>query len=398
MPATLTTVNAITKEIYQGKIQSQLNNEAVAWKRIERSSDGVESQVGGKYVTFPIKVRRNQGLGYRNELEQLQNGGQAGYDSVRVGLHYGYGRLRLSGQVMELADSNYQAFASAMDLEMNGIKDDILKDTNRVIYGDGTGRMAVTTGAVGAGGNTVTVDDTRWLEVGSQIDIVSTAGVVRVADRQVTAINLTTKVVTFSGAASVGAGAATDLVVRQGNFNREPNGLRSIVTATGTLFNVDPTVTAQWAAIVNANGGVNRALSEGLMIQMTDQTRINGATTTLILTSLGVRRAYFNLLTQQRRYTNTQEFAGGVRGLAFNNGREIPVVEDPDAPGNTMYFLDEKSIKIYRDSDWSWLNRDGTIWKWVHDFDAYEAILKQYWEVATQKRNANAVLQDITEG
>lgn len=397
MPATLTTVNAITKEIYQGKLQNQLSNEAVAYKRIERSSEGVESQVGGKYVTFPLKVRRNQGIGYRNELEQLQNGGQAGYDSVRVPLRYGYGRLRLSGQVMELATANYQAFANAMDLEMNGLKDDILKDTNRIIYGDGLGTITTTPVATGAG-NTATVADTRFLEVGSQIDIVSTAGVTRVADRQVTAINQTTKVITFSGAAYAGGGAIGDLVVRQGNYGREPQGLRSIVANTGTLFNVDPTVQALWAATVNGNAGVNRALSEGLMIQLTDQVRVNGGKTSLILMSLGVRRAYFNLLTQQRRYTNTKEFAGGMTGLAFNNGTEIPVVEDPDAPANTVWFLDESSFKIYRDADWSWLNRDGSIWKWVHDFDAYEAIMKQYWEVATNKRNANAVLQDVTEG
>jgi hypothetical protein len=127
MPASLTTVNSITKEIYTGKIQTQLQNETVAIKRIERSSEGVTSEVGGKYVTFPIKVTRNSGIGYRNELEQLQAGGQQGYSSVRVGLKYGYGRVRLSGQLMDLADSNTQAFASAMDEEMNGLKEDIQK-------------------------------------------------------------------------------------------------------------------------------------------------------------------------------------------------------------------------------------------------------------------------------
>ena len=71
MPSTLTTVNTITKEVYQGTIQDQLQNETVGLKRIERTSEGVESQVGGKYVTFPIRVRRNQGIGSRNELEAL---------------------------------------------------------------------------------------------------------------------------------------------------------------------------------------------------------------------------------------------------------------------------------------------------------------------------------------
>ena len=66
MPATLTTVNAILKEVYEPKIQD-LQHDAVALKRIEKSSDGVISEVGGKYVTFPLHTRRNSGIGARNE-------------------------------------------------------------------------------------------------------------------------------------------------------------------------------------------------------------------------------------------------------------------------------------------------------------------------------------------
>src|SRR5436190_16869847 len=114
MPATLTTVSAILKEVYEDDIREQLDNGAVALRRIEKSSEGVESQVGGKYVTFPIKTRRNQGIGARNEMELLPVAGQQGYAAARVGLKYLYGLVRLSGQTIELADSNYQAFASAL--------------------------------------------------------------------------------------------------------------------------------------------------------------------------------------------------------------------------------------------------------------------------------------------
>jgi len=388
----MATVDAITKEVYQGKIQNQLQEEAVGYKRIVRTSSGVESQVGGKYVTFPLRVRRNHGIGYRNELEQLQAAGQQGYISVRVPLKYGYGRVRLSGQTMELASENYQAFANAMQLEMDGLKGDILKDTNRVFYGTGLGTLATVTAD---GANTFTVANAQYLEVGMQVDVVAPGtGVATLSNRQITAIN--GLVVTYDGAD--GTTVATNIVVRTGNWNREPQGLSSIVAATGTLFNVDPTTQPLWKSVVNANGGTPRPLSEGLMIKLTDDVRVNGGKTSLILTSLGVRRAYFNLLSQQRRYTNTKEFAGGLTGLAFNNGREIPVVEDPDAPPGTAWFLDEDKFKIYRDKDWSWLQKDGSIWKWVHDYDAYEAVLKQYWELGISQRNAQGVLQDITEG
>lgn len=395
---TLTTVNNIMKEVYQGRIQDQLQNEVVGIKRIERSSRGVTSEVGGKYVTFPVRVKRNPGIGYRNELEQLQNPGYQGYASVRVGLKYGYGRVRISGQTMELAKTNAQAFANAMDYEVNGLKNDIAKDVNRIFYNNGTGFLCTAS----TSGTTVNYIDTlsaQWVNIGDVVDVVNGSGTVQgAAGRTVTAIDRTSSPnrVTFDGAA-VSPAAGWGLV-RTGNYNKEPQGLSSIVAASGALFNIDPASEATWKATVNSNSGTNRALSEGLMIKVTDDVRVQGGTTSLILTSLGVRRAYFNLLTQQRRYTNTQDFAGGLRGLAFNNGREIPVVDDVDAPINKMWFLDESSFTIYRESDWSWLDTDGSVWKWYRDYDAFEAILKSYWEIGINRRNANGLLSDITEG
>jgi hypothetical protein len=134
------------------------------------------------------------------------------------------------------------------------------------------------------------------------------------------------------------------------------------------------------------------------MIKNTDTIRTKGGKTSLILYSLGVRRAYFNLLSQQRRYPSTTKFDGGFSGLAFNNGREIPCVEDVDCPANTLYGIDESSLKVYREKPWSWMDRDGGLWKWVNGYDAYEAILYQYWELGVNTRNANFKIADITEG
>lgn len=394
MPATMTTVEAITKEIYEGDIQSQMHSETVALKRIERSGNGIRSEVGGKYVVFPIKTRRNSGIGSRNELEQLPAAGQQGFARGTVSLAFDYGRVRVSGQVMDLADTNFQAFSDAMELEMSGLKDDLAKNANRQVYGTSVGTLATVTAD---GVNTVTVDSVKHLEVGFQIDIVVAAnGTVKAANRQITAINDTTNVVTYDGADATAV--AGDVLVRQGNWNREVHGFESIITATGSLFGIDPTVEPLWKATVDDNGGTPRALSESLMITMTDRVRAHGGKTSLILTGLGVRRAYFNLLSTQRRYTNTKDFEGGFTGLAFNNGREIPVVEDLDAPDETMYFLDESKITVYQDHDWEWMKRDGSIWKWVTDYDAYEAVNNKYWQIATKQRNAHAVLKDLIEG
>lgn len=400
MPATLTTVSALLKEVYEPRIRKQLEDSQVALKRIEKSSEGVVSEVGGRYVTFPIRTRRNAGIGARNELEALPAAGQQGFAAARIGLKYLYGQIRLSGQTMELADSNYQAFASALDSEVEGIKNDVAKDQNRQVYGNGTGTIATVTAD---GANTVTVDYARRLQLGAQIDIIdgTTLGnpnpTVKVSNRQITAINLSTNVVTYNGAD--GTLVAGDVIVRTGNVNREWTGLAKIANNTGTLYDIDPAVESVWAAEVDSNSGVNRALSEGLMINLADRIAMNGGDTSVILTSLGVRRAYFNLLSQQREFSNTKEFTGGFTGLAFTTDRgEIPVVSDPDCPPNTMYFLNEKEITLYREKDWSFMNRDGSMWQRVIGYDAYDATLYQYSEIGCHRRNSQGVIKDITEG
>lgn len=400
MPATLSTVSAILKEVYEDDIREQMDNGAVALKRIEKSSEGVSSEVGGKYVAFPIKTRRNQGIGARNELEALPVAGQQGFAGARVGLKFLYGLVRLSGQTIELADSNYQAFASALDAEMDGLKTDLLVDQNRQVYGDGTGAIGV---CVSDGANSAVVKDVLYFQQDMQVDIVdgttltNPSPTIKASNRKITAINTATNTVTYDGAdATVVAG---DIFVRTGNVNREWTGFSKIATNTGVLYNVDPAVEPVWKAVVDSNGGTNRALSEGLMINMVDSIRANGGKTTAIFQNLGVRRAYFNLLSQQRKFVNTKEFAGGFTGLAFTTDQgEVPVIVDIAAPKNKQFYINEDEITLYREKDWSFMDRDGSKWQRVIGYDAYEATMYQYSELGCHRRNSQGQIQDITEG
>jgi len=396
MPATLTTVQAITKEIYGPRIVETLDDEVVLSKRIEKTSRGVVSEVGAKYVTFPLRVRRNQGIGYRNENEQLQAAGQQGYVSVRVPLRYGYGRVHVTGQTMDLVDENFNAFADAMTREMEGLTEDLVKDVNRIMYGNGRGVLATLT-STPAASLTFTVANTQYLELGMVVDIYDLTGLDVEDTAQITNIvGLTVTVATV-----VTADGAGRVLVRTGNAEKEPQGLASIVNnAAGLLFNLDGSVEPKWNSTVNANGGVPRPLSEGLMILMCDDIRrAGGGKPTAIFSDLASRRAYFNLLSQQRRFNEPKKYDGGLVGLAFHYGaREIPVVEENDAPPGIMWFLREDRFTIYRDKPWHWADRDGSIWKWVANFDAFEALTKQYWEFGVDARHSHGKLADILAG
>lgn len=399
MGATLSSITPYLKEVYQGRIREQLNSETKTLKRITRSGAGVTSEIGGKYVTFPVHTRRNSGIGSRNEMEALPVPGQQGHAAARVGLKYAYGGLQITGQAIALSDSDAKAFAKVLDDEINGLKDDVKKDMNRQIYGNGSGRIGTVITA-GTGVNTVAVSDARLFQIGALVDLVTLPSTVVAAARTVTAIDVAAKTVTLSGATFTAA--VGQIIVRNGSLGREITGLEAIVSNTGTLYNIDPTVEPEWTAEVDANGGTTRALTEGRMIEMADRIRTRGGKTTVIFQSLGLRRAYFNLLSQQRQVVNEQKFTGGFTGLAFTtDDGEIPVVADVDAPLNTQWFVNEEALTFYRDEEWHWLDRDGSMWKQVRDangdYDAYYARLVEYHELGTDRRNTHGKITDLTE-
>lgn len=397
MGATLTTATNILKEIYEPRIREQLQNWQKTSKRIEQTSEGVTSEVGGKYVVFPIHVKRNHGIGARLEMETLPVAQNQGYARAQVGLSYQYGAIRISGPTMELAQSNFQAWASVMDEEVNGVQRDLAKDFNRQVYGTSVGVLATVTGA----NTTVTVPstNTQYLEVGMLIDIYDSTGTTLKTQANGNTIVSIVKNTNF--VLDVAPGVATvntDIVVRRGSLNREIIGFSQIVDDTAPVYNINPATEPVWKSVINANGGTPRALSEGLMIKMVDDVYTNGGNTTAIFTTLGVRRAYFNLLNQQRRYTNTQDFEGGFKGLAFttDNG-DVPVISDVDCQPNRMYFMNEKELKIYRESDWGFMDRDGSKWQRVIGIDAYDATLYKYCQLGTHRRNSHGVIKDVTE-
>jgi len=396
--ATLTTANAILKEIYEGNVNDQLASERVAMKRIERTAEGTTTNaVGGKYVTFPVRTSRNHGISYRAENVALAAAGRQGLKAAQENLKYGYQRVRLTGQLIDLAESDRQAFTSAMDMEMEGAKNDILKDENRIFYGHldaaiASGIKAKVT--ANSAGTTITVDTTDWIEEEMMIDVTA-AGTPVAGGTNVRVVTVDTAT-TFTVATAVTGALIGNYVSRTGNYNNEPHGINRIVDSTGSLHGLDPATTSKWKSVED---GATTTLVELAMIARVDDIRkAGGDIPTLILTSLGVRRSYWNLLTSLRRYNEPKQFDGGLTGLSFMYGeKDLPVVADPDAPIKTMFFLNEKELKIWRDKEWSWQQRDNSVLHWVTDFDAWEAWIKQYWQLGTHQRNAHGKFTNITE-
>lgn len=402
MPGTsMASITGLLKEVYEPQIVNQLYDDAIGWKRIVSSSEGVTERAGGKYVDFPIVVGRNQGISYRNEEEELGDPGRGQYSEVHVELKYGYGRGRLSGQTFELADGNPQAFSTAVDTEMDLLKDAIKRDQNRIFYGDGSGLITPVSTNMGGNGLAFVVTDPFFLQTEMDIDLLTmsngtplTAG----TNRTISAINRTTRTVTVEADSAPFNATTTEGVYRRGNYEREPEGLASIVDDAGILYGVDPASVDEWRA-VDINHGA--PISESVMIRACDEVFQRGGKVSAIFTTLGVRTAFHELLAQQRRFTDDKEFNGGLVGTPFNySGRVIPIVADPDlrpgTSGDLMYFLQEDAFKFYHTGDWKFIDRDGSMFRMVRGYDSYEFVMRRYWQLGVKRRNVHAVIRGVT--
>lgn len=414
MPASLGTADAILKEVYEPRIQRTMNDDCPLVQTIDTSKEGVEKErgtIGGRYVKFALHVSRNTGIGARKEAEDLPTPGNQGYITAQVNLAYLYGSIQATGQLEELAEGGDDSFVNALTDEVDRISTDLKVDLNRQLWGDGTGKLGITS-TVGASttAQLATVADARNFQIGEYVDVFTTANfasnvagtpAAAKASVYVTAIDIVTGIITVSASVTF---ANLDVFTRNGSVAREVIGLSAIVADSGTLYNVNPTTQPMWKSVVDHNSGTPRAISEGLMTLQHHKVRTNGSKTTDIFFGFGVSRAYQNLLSQQRMVVNTTEVKGGTSGMAFTTtSGGIPLHEDWTAPPGTMWGLNTNELKVYHEKDWSWLERDGKMWQRIYGTngigkDMKAATMYRYMQLATRKRNAHWLIKDIIEG
>ena len=403
----LTFASEAIKLVY-GDLHEQLRDKNPALQLIEASSANITKN--GKEVIFDTHIGRNQGIGARGIREKLPLAGAQKYKQAHLYLTNLYGSIEVDGQLFEQASEDYQSFINIVDNEIKGLRKDLANDLNRQVYGDGSGKLAVVSAQPSS--TTLTVDSVHFLEEGMTFDVVDpTTGVKQqsgaASSLEIVGINETTNVITVTGTlgtftTNINAG---DILVRSSNgvnsFGKEWTGLGAIVKASGELHEIDPATYPIWKATeqtLGVPGTSTGTLTELALINLVQKVDKKGGDVDVMLASPGVFNAYWDLLQGLRQFTNGATLEGGQRAFTFDAvGKPIKFVSDYAAPKGTVYALSSKEIVVNRKKDWSWMDRDGSMWSRVADTDAYEARYYQYSQLGTYRRNAHAVLSNITE-
>ena len=395
----LTFASEALKLVY-GDLHMQLRDKTPALDFIQSSASNITRN--GKEVVFDTHVGRNQGIGARDVREKLPTAGAQKYKQAHLYLKNLYGSIEVDGQLFEQAAEDYQAFINVVDNEIKGLRRDLAVDMNRQIYGDGTGTLGVVAAAATAS-LTVEFDDVHWIDYGMVVDVLDASGAFAQLHNEVSVVSVdtATSVVTFDTAVTVAVG---DIIVRASNstnsYGKELTGLGAIVSSTGALHEIDPADTPVWASteVTLGSAGTPGTLTELDLISLVQKVDKQGGDVDVFLASPGVYNAYWNLLQSFRQFTNTASLTGGQRSFTFEAlGKPIKFVSDYAAPKGTLYALSSKELVLNRKKDWSWMDRDGSMWSRVSDTDAYEARYYMYGELGTYRRNAHAKLSNIAE-
>jgi hypothetical protein len=395
----LTFASEALKLVY-GDLHLQLRDKTPALDFIKASSSNITRN--GKEVVFDTHIGRNQGIGARDVREKLPTAGAQKYKQAKLYLKNLYGSIEVDGQLFEQAAEDYQAFINVVDNEIKGLRRDLAVDMNRQIYGDGSGTIAVVKTA-NAGDTTVVFDSVHWVDYGMIVDVLDASNSFAQLHNEVEVVGIDTATgtVTFNTAITCDAG---DVIVRASNTtnsrNKELTGLAKIVSASGVLHEIDPATTPVWKAteVMLGSVGTPGTLTELDLISLVQKVDKQGGDVDVFLASPGVYNAYWNLLQSFRQFSNTATLTGGQRAFTFEAlGKPIRFVSDYAAPKGTLYALSSKELVMNQKKDWSWMDRDGSMWSRVADTDAYEARYYLYAELGTYRRNAHAKLYNIAE-
>lgn len=409
-PADITAVQDLLKEVYPNdQVVSQMYEDALLLSQIEQTTE-YHDAVGDKAIGF-VKVGRNVGTSARS----LNGGtlGAAGHQQVdRWELDYAanYLQLKILGTTIAKMKTARQAAVREVDFEVTEGINDLKKEVQRQLYGNGDALLAqAATTTASASVALVPWDNASnfgdgWdqikkgnIQVGEYLDIGTTADEdAVVADAKVVSVteSASAPVVTIDSAVTTTtAHYLSKADNRSGTTSYEMNGLRNLVSDTGTFAGINSSTVPLWKSYVYDAAGAN--LSRAMMQTAWRRNAQKGSRASLILTSLEQQEAYYNLLQSQVRFSGDSNLGSGkVDGPTFNN---MAVVADPDCPSGDMFFLDKRSMFIVSAGDIAWQNTTsgGDILDWVQGEDAFAARAAFYANIGTTKRAAHARIKNL---
>lgn len=386
---TLETADSALKSFYLDAVADALDVKANPFlAQIQKTT----SDVVGKDVKKLVRIGVNGGISAGSETGDLPTASSNDYAEFVVGLKNLYGKIEISDKAIRASANNEGAFVNLLNDEMQGLVKSASYNFGRMLFGDGTGKVAQV--ATIMGDNEITLDTITGLEEGMIVDFYTASGAAISAakGRKIIGMIRDARIIIVDGGTLnttiVPAGSG---VYIQSSKDYEITGLGAIFSDS-ELYGMDRDKSFMRPLIDDDVGEI----SEGKIQQTIDLVEeYSGSKINFIICSWGVRRAIVDYMRQYSIMLPTTELAGGFTALTFNG---IPVIADKFCPKGTMYLLNTNDFKLHQLCDWQWLEgEDGKILKQVPGKPVYTATLVKYAELLCERPYGQARLGGIVE-
>ena len=410
MAADLTQIATYLKDKFGPSIINQLPDETP----IRSSFYADKSQTwAGNEVTYPVKVNRSRAVYAGADGGALPTASNQKHEKVHIPLKFIWGRVQFSGPAIKLSESNEAAFGRVMSIEMDGLVEDLGLTCEFFYSHFGVGTRALCNGNPDTG-TVLTLDSpggvagethgNRFLNEGDNIVAISPQGVLRAGGtRLINAIAADGTTVTVSAAMDT-AWADNDLIVKAygADASIAISNTEYMHAVMGLLGMVDDgTYVSNFHGISRDSYQIFRspiisnvgALSLDAMQRPFDLTsQLGNAKISEMWAHHSTRRAYLKLLEADRRYTggDLRSPDGGtkaVKGGDITYG-DVPMKTAAYFPYGTITGVDNRHKVRYVNTEWEWIDEDGSTLSRVSNQDAFEASGRLFENAHYERPNA----------
>lgn len=410
MAATLTTLSSVLKTLYLPKVKEQLNMKSVLYDRMKKYQETVD----GTNYTYALHTGRNTSAGRgMSDGGAFATPGNQAYTTSVIPEKALSGGIEITGRLIKSSKTDQGSFVRAVKSEVDGVQRDLIRAINRQLHSDGTDALAFWTGADDVSGTNV--DDKKgnaFVHLGNgttTCDLIDASDNSTVLGTSIVvtlgAENTNSFAITWTG--TVSGSADEDYLVLDGTLGKQIQGIGGVISASdpplASLQGLAVASNAWWKAQEFNNSATLRDLSLALMQRPLSRISRNSdydeSDVQFLMANTGVRDKYIDLVLADKRSVNTMTLDGGQESVEFNGK---PIIIDPQCRENVLYYVNPKTMSVLTSSD-------GIVWADFEDgqmfqkkpgtqtyYDAYQAFLVFYGNLACSARNGNGLLSDIS--
>lgn len=373
---TLTTFSALLKRIYMDAFRKAFNEACLGLELAAKTP----KEFRGNTEYFGIQMLRTLNPGMRAETQGLPLPGGPTPVQGTATVKAMYLSMEFSHRLMRAASRSEAAFKAAYGYIVEGAFDRMKKHGNIQFLGKGDGVLAtISTGGTLAAANAstlqVTVDTTKFLNVGDVVAIWTTAtsstpltngGQSDSADKEkvyISSIDSSTLVTLKRSGAATGAATvvANNVILMFGD--RQDDGTNNSFTGLGqmaddgtdtsaTFEGVSRTTYSNWKGQRIDHSSQN--LSRDVIYRLDDRIAEKcGEEADTCITTRAIRREYLNIVQPDTRFQPVKDMdAGYEKKLTMTlGGRPAEIHTDVDCPLGTLFLFPKQLLEFYELTD-----------------------------------------------